>query len=106
VPAVAGEFLVGAGEEVVALAFVLADEYDVGRFTVVGDAADPPSSKTQAGSEKRPEGGAAPVALRAETHRAKQMGGNRWSETVTRPQSPRGARLWTRLRCRPASAIT
>jgi hypothetical protein len=35
VPAVAGEFLVGAGQEVVALRLVLADEQDVGRVSLV-----------------------------------------------------------------------
>jgi hypothetical protein len=40
-PPVAGEFAVGAGEEVVALAVVLADEQHVGCVRAAAKAADP-----------------------------------------------------------------
>jgi hypothetical protein len=77
VPVVAGEFVVGAGEEVVALGIVLADEKDEGWLGAAGEAADPPSSLSPGGKPtKHPKAGRRPVALRDETHRTKQMEGN------------------------------
>ena len=49
------------------------------------EAADPPSSKAQAQSGKRPGAGRRPVALREETHRAKHREGNRPPASDRRP---------------------
>ena len=77
VPVVAGEFVVSACEEVVALSVVLADEEDEGWLGAPGEAADPPSSLSPGGKPtKHPKAGRRPVALRDETHRTKQMEGN------------------------------
>jgi hypothetical protein len=86
VPVVAGEFVVGAGEEVVALGVVLADEEDEGWFGAAREAADPPSSLSPGGKpRKHPMAGRRPVALKGETHRTKQMEGNTWRKQPTSP---------------------
>ena len=59
VPAVAGEFLVGARKEVVALCLVLAYKQDVGRVTFVRESGGPPFIESPGGERKRPQGGAA-----------------------------------------------
>jgi hypothetical protein len=61
VPVVAGEFVVGACVELVALGVVLADEEDERWLGAAGVALDPPSSKAQAQSGKRPKARRRPV---------------------------------------------
>jgi hypothetical protein len=60
VPVVAGEFVVGAGEEVVALGSVLADEEDEGWLVAFAGSGGPPFlAKPRREAKETPEGGAA-----------------------------------------------
>jgi hypothetical protein len=81
VPEVGGELAVSAGEEVVALGIVLADEENVGCVATGSSGGDPLPLKPRREAKETPPRRRRPVALMGETHRTKQMERNKWGET-------------------------